>query len=177
MNVFKSLDSLFPTGKARRYGEVVGVSLRIQTVTDDLSRSANCSLWFKRKAWYVNASVNAFHMHRGLIREFMSDHACNFPKSAHRSIKRQIALCIFDAYLRNYVSGNQGSEYVINIKESSQEIVKTADAWYVLDTEKGNWLEIYDDRVTDLRTVIGRAVDNFVRYESEASRVSETQRK
>lgn len=113
MNQFKILDSLFPTVPNRSHGEVVSVSVHL-TLDADCS---NAYVSWKRKAWYVNASVNAWHLHRGLCQELNSSGI--FPVHYHRAIKRELGKVVMRSYLSSYVSSRVGSgrqyfEYRLN---------------------------------------------------------------
>lgn len=113
MNMFKSLDKLFPTGADRRFGEVVSVSIRVFLGNVDLGE-----IDMKRKAWYVNASVNAFHMHRSLVRDLVDLlHGSDLTDRQVKRAKRLASLTVADAYIRNYTSDGlfQYTAYHMNI--------------------------------------------------------------
>jgi hypothetical protein len=114
MNPFKSLDSLFPTGKNRSSGEVVGIELNIL-----LNGVLIDTLYWKRKAWYVNASVNAFHMHRGLVREFCDLRVPGLSDLHLRAVKRKVAEAIAYSYVRNHTTGAQGNIFSLYIEDDS----------------------------------------------------------
>lgn len=107
MNVFKQLDQFFPCGKDRLSGEVVSLQINLPE---------GGSIHWKRKAWYVNASVNAWHLHRGLCRDLTGSpfgRLCN--QSQLRTLKRALAYWTMFAYLKNAQTGEQYLE--INLKD------------------------------------------------------------
>lgn len=104
MNQFKILDNLFPTVPNRKCGEVVSVTVFLTLDTD----CSNAVISHKRKAWYVNASVNAWHLHRGLCQD-LNDSGV-FPAHYHRAIKRELGKVVMRSYFSNYVSSLTGSE-------------------------------------------------------------------
>lgn len=107
MNQFKSLDTLFPCGKDRLCGEVVSVSVHIS-----LSDIESFFVSWKRKAWYVNASVNAFHLHRGLCKELSNRlDGLDVPPSAQKKLKKLLAVAVDFAYRREAVGGEDGQQY------------------------------------------------------------------
>lgn len=135
MNCFKPLDLIFPCGKDRHFGEVVGVQIHFLL---DGSELANID--WERKAWYVNASVNAFHMHRGLIRDFdRLTAARQIPKRLHRPLKRLVVLAILNAYLLNYRDGAQWSCYTIDL---STDRAARPSLWWV----DANPVDVNDSR-------------------------------
>lgn len=112
MNLFKSLDTLFPCGNDRSFGEVVSCSITI-SVGGVVKDAIN----WKRKAWYVNASVNAFHLHRGLVKEFRElSKVHDIPSYTTALTKRLIALSVLNSYLSNRVEGGQYHHYAIDVK-------------------------------------------------------------
>lgn len=116
MNMFKALDSYFPVGAARLSGEVVSLSIHLRLQKgSDLDGRKNPVVSWKRKQWYVNASVNAFHMHRGLVHEAsiaMNLHGLS--QSSQRAVKRLIAVAIAISYSNNYLMGDQYYEMSID---------------------------------------------------------------
>jgi len=151
MNCFKALDSLFPTGAERLSGEVVSVQLAF-----DLTGLEPFSLDWKRKAWYVNASVNAFHMHRGLVREFLALTGHELSKVQSNAVKRQIALCVLNSYLSNFISRVQFHSYHIG---NSKLFPGSIEGWWVVDEAGLDSREIVDDSSAALSTIVGKAVD------------------
>lgn len=109
MNMFKALDSFFPCGAARLSGEVVSLSIVLKGLPVSASQwGGDSTVSWKRKAWYVNASVNAFHMHRGLVGEASKAMDLHGLSSAtQRMLKRQIAVAIAISYSANYLKGDQ----------------------------------------------------------------------
>ncbi|DAD50145.1 TPA_asm: hypothetical protein [ssRNA phage Zoerhiza.4_18] len=154
MNVFKSLDIVFPSGSARTFGEVVGVNIRVFVDNVDLGE-----IDMKRKAWYVNASVNAFHMHRSLVRDF-TDLVRGVPirQSELKRAKRLITLAVADAYLSNRKTDSQVFCYYLNIVQApGLPVVRmTRDPMHA----GWVWPEIPDFGVT-LETRIDWLVSNF----------------
>lgn len=115
MNKFSVLDRFFPCGEARLSGEVVNIELRIYRCDHDAKAypyDPIVKLNWKRKAWYVNASVNAFHMHRGLCREFSEATAYGkfdkvLPAPKHRVVTPLIAQAVLASYYANASSMKQ----------------------------------------------------------------------
>lgn len=111
MNVFKTLDSLFPTVPNRTFGEVVGITINVFVDGDHV-----VDLYEKRKAWYVNASVNAFHMHRSLVREFTETiRSSDLSSETMRRSKRFIALAVMLGYVQNFEHDTQYFTFRLNI--------------------------------------------------------------
>lgn len=109
MNRFKNLDSYFPTGKDRLFGEVVRVTIICMFHGEVVTTYS-----WKRKSAHVNASVNAFHMHRGLCHEFSSENKW-LPRGRERDIKRVFGDLVNDAYLGCHVQGVQNHDYVVDL--------------------------------------------------------------
>jgi hypothetical protein len=102
MNPFTSLDLMFPCGAERFSGEVVSLTVLFSDSVDEFS------LTWKRKAWYVNASVNAWHLYRGLISEFKSSLiGLRLSSRQQREVNRVICSLVMNAYLANNQTGNQ----------------------------------------------------------------------
>lgn len=113
-NIFKQLDTLFPCGKDRTSGEVVGVTLRVVT-----NGSLRGELFWKRKAWYVNASVNAWHLHRGLCRELNEDYSSWFAgKQQLATAKRLVALAVASSYIYNYQYDDQYFTWTLDVSQA-----------------------------------------------------------
>lgn len=117
MNQFKLLDSLFPTLPNRHSGEVVSLSVHV-TVGD---QSFGVISW-KRKAWYVNASTNAYILHRSLCKELSENmgwfktgpDAPFYPsQTLMRQAKKLLAIGVWNAYVLNHVSGDQYTEWLM----------------------------------------------------------------
>lgn len=104
-NRFNYLDFLFPCGPERDFGEVVGIS-----VVASRSFVFNTHKAFaKRKQWYRDASVNAWHLHRALCREIKSfDAYAGLPV---REVTRALGDIVDVCYLSNYVYDNQYSDW------------------------------------------------------------------
>jgi len=111
MNQFKHLDSVFPCGKDRTFGEVVNIGIHVYldgTFRGDIS--------WKRKAWYVNASVNAWHLHRGLCRELRDLVSHQVMRSALEDAKKELAYCVYASYWINSATHTQGFSYSMDIR-------------------------------------------------------------
>lgn len=111
MNQFKPLDRLFPCGKDRLSGECVSVRVIVQSLTFP---SPFYFQW-KRKAVHVNASVNAFHMHRGLCREARTALGAVLTPLQLKWLKRTMAHCVDQAYRREAESSISYSEFVADL--------------------------------------------------------------
>lgn len=109
-NVFKSLDAIFPCGKERLSGEVVGITVSFTQFGVLLGTA-----YWKRKAWYVNASVNAWHLHRGLCAEFRDDYSKFCLDGCERALKRALGRAVMYSYLINNLSHEQGFHYTIEL--------------------------------------------------------------
>lgn len=119
MNVFKSLDKIFPSGATRTSGEVVNIQIELfNSGASDGAEPFRYIEW-KRKAWYVNASVNAFHMHRALIREFVVLHGDELKATHMVRAKRLIGLAVLNAYIDNCESGRQYFSFRLNFNGDS----------------------------------------------------------
>jgi hypothetical protein len=135
MNIFKTLDAVFPVLPNRSSGEVVGVGIRVFLGNVDLGEISA-----KRKAWYVNTSVNAFHMHRQLIREFMEIiRGSDLSDKQIRRAKRLIGLAVLNAYIRNRETDVQGYEHNLHIQSPPQGSVSM---WW--EVRINQWAEIVD---------------------------------
>lgn len=111
MNQFKALDNLFPCGKDRLFGEVVSINVLVS-----LEGIEPFNLNGKRKAWYVNASVNAWHLHRHLCKELSRNlywirNGSLVSRQEVRSLKRGLSDLVRTAYFVNYSNGTQGFEF------------------------------------------------------------------
>jgi hypothetical protein len=118
MNQFKFLDSFFPVGSERKFGEVVTcqVTFFVNEYADkDPGLFAKAiktvdvgTHWWKRKAWYVNASVNAFHMHRGLCSEVKNQPwFLELSTLRQRLVKKMLAQAVVVSYMRNHAFDDQ----------------------------------------------------------------------
>lgn len=132
-NRFKTLDTIFPCGKDRVFGEVVALSLRFQNgnvwlptpwSTEYISEAENSRILdgaffdisWKRKAWYVNASTNAFHMHRGLCREFRDrSSGWHLTNRVRREVYKTVGDLVEHAYRMNNRDDTQYFEASIQI--------------------------------------------------------------
>lgn len=108
MNQFKLLDSLFPCGAERLCGEVVGITVSFTAL------NSKRVFFGKRKAWYVNASVNAFHLHRQLCKELRdSAEVLGVKQSDVRHLKQILAQITLFSYRRNAMWEEQYHEFEI----------------------------------------------------------------
>lgn len=108
-NIFKPLDQLFPCGEERRSGEVVSVQVIVT-----LNNAIKGEMQWKRKAWHVNASVNAWHLHRGLCRELREDYSQYFTDSEQvRTAKNLLAIATMFSYENNWKCGEQYHRFVL----------------------------------------------------------------
>lgn len=109
-NIFKLLDNYFPCGRENRpFGEVVSIDLHVFD-----NQMATTTAYVKRKAWYVNASVNAWHLHRALCRELKGSGM--FPAGLTRSVKDALITVVMYSYLRNYTGDRQYFEFVLHTR-------------------------------------------------------------
>lgn len=136
MNQFQHLDSIFPVGAKRLSGEVVSVSVTVQFSEEGwvygfFNRSfRDPVLSWKRKAWYVNASVNAYHLHRGLCKEFRDcpkPANMDIPERHERAVKRLLAAVTMNSYLVNYRDGGQYHSYLLTVDSS---VDRSPSAWW-----------------------------------------------
>jgi hypothetical protein len=144
MNMFKTLDAIFPTGEQRLFGEVVGVNIRVY-----LDGKLLDEIYWKRKAWYVNASVNAFHMHRGLVREFTNMNIPGLTSDDRRRAKRLVTLAVLNSYLVNDKDGTQYSKYDLCLEDArvfGERGHSAALWWYPVGP---NYNELSQREITD----------------------------
>lgn len=120
MNQFKALDSHFPCVPFRLSGEVVSVSITLTMDGWGLRGTADDTvISTKRKAWYVNASVNAFHMHRDLCREAGDLYRARGISSTNlRKVKKMIAAIVSHAYGINRFREEQYTDYHLDVCEA-----------------------------------------------------------
>jgi len=115
MNMFKELDSYFPCAPNRASGEVVSVSISTWGLSEPFANSErDAVISQKRKAWYVNASVNAFHMHRSLVKDassLMNYHGLS--STLQSRAKKLIAVAVACAYCENNVRDTQCNEFAL----------------------------------------------------------------
>lgn len=133
-NRFKYLDLSFPCGEDRKSGEVVGVEV---IVTAHGVRKG--SMFWKRKAWYVNASVNAFHMHRGLCAEFRTDYSRFCLPASERAWKRILGDIVDTCYVNNCITGEQYHTFVVETRDMIPNVVSSSiiEAIELSDGPKG----------------------------------------
>lgn len=106
MNPFKNLDLIFPVGAKRVSGEVVSVSVRVFC-----NDGRKFDITWKRKAWYVNASVNAYHLWRGLCRDF-KEGVPGLTSHEYAHIRNQLASIVLLSYLRE---SSKSYEYIMEL--------------------------------------------------------------
>lgn len=112
-NRFKSLDYLFPCGANRMAGEVVSTSISFT-----VNGAFVTSLQWKRKSVWVNASVNAFHMHRGLCREFSNENSW-VEQNRIRKLKTLIGDIVQINYLLNFLYNEQYQNCTVELSDLS----------------------------------------------------------
>jgi hypothetical protein len=150
MNVFKSLDAIFPQLPDRHFGEVVSVDIRVFVDNVDLGE-----IIMKRKAWYVNASVNAFHMHRSLVRDFTNlVRGLNLSQQQIRRAKRLISLAVLVGYLDNRENERQYHEYFLHVNTPPSGSVSL---WWNANEKSGDWREV-KDQLLSLQTQVDLSV-------------------
>lgn len=156
MNVFKSLDTIFPCGDANRpSGEVVNTDIRVSVDNVNLGE-----IYMKRKAWYVNASVNAFHMHRSLVRDYSNLVRGSYLSALQiRRSKRLICLAVLNSYLANRQTDEQVYSYHLSINPRSN--LSTNPSMYWNAGMRGQWVEIIDVPVYSLKELCDGAVEDF----------------
>ena len=106
-NRFKFLDTLFPCGDERLFGEVVGISI----VASRSFVFETHKTFAKRKQWYRNASVNAWHLHRALCRELKAFDA--YAGIPHKSLTAVVGDIVEISYLRNFIWDIQYSNWAL----------------------------------------------------------------
>ncbi len=120
MNQFSELDQFFPCLPNRKAGEVVGIDVQVYTAkgfTFSFFERHGCISW-KRKAWYVNASVNAFHLHRGLcreLRELVLYKQLDISTADMRMCTKLLAVAVRNAYLVNHFTNEQGYNFALSL--------------------------------------------------------------
>jgi hypothetical protein len=146
-NRFKTLDNYYPTLPKRRFGEVVSVSIRF--LQGEVLEQRTYLHW-KRKAWYVNASVNAFHMHRGLCREFSNENSWVSGNQLKR-IKKLIGDIVEYSYLQNVNSDTQYYCYAIELDSLdtyfSESYSSGEITMFSLDQAIFNWYQALEPSV------------------------------
>jgi len=140
MNQFKHLDKHFPTLPNRHFGEVVSVSVFIELTTGPVGlHDPGCGvISWKRKAWYVNASSNAFILHRQLCREFAEylDHRQGpsyeviVTKQQVRVAKKLLARAVWNSYVLNCTDGTQYHEWWVAIPSPNFCLSTTPSLWW-----------------------------------------------
>jgi hypothetical protein len=113
MNMFKHLDAHFPTVDSgnRIFGEVVSIEL---SVSDDIE-GVSLLIAEKRKAVYVNASVNAFHMHRSLVGQLKRS-SLFMTSEGVRAASRRIAYLVNLCYTREARNNNSVQYYSFSLR-------------------------------------------------------------
>lgn len=137
MNQFKLLDKHFPVLPNRHVGEVVSVSCIIMQ-GEAFIGNISC----KRKAWYVNASKNAFHLHRFLCKElaehrgwFDNRSLCytSYPSDkVLRQVKKLLAMSVWNSYVLNCMNDDQYTEWMIQLPDptSTSCLGTTPSLWW-----------------------------------------------
>lgn len=125
-NIFKTLDDLFPCGKERLSGEVVSISVNVL-----VNGRFKANIGWKRKQWYVNASVNAWHLHRCLLREFR-EIGLILPVAKMKKVKTFFADAVMYGYMSNCATDRQGFEFELEL--GNEDPV----AWYEERSEDGS---------------------------------------
>jgi hypothetical protein len=165
MNMFKALDSYFPVGAARLSGEVVSLSIFLKFDRFLTLGQKDTVVSWKRKQWYVNASVNAFHMHRGLVHEAsvaMNLHGLS--QSRSRQVNRLIAVAVAISYSNNYLNGDQYYEMIIdNVSDSNGPVLWLCNT-DIKDGDRG--LAITSEASRSLVTEIEELIHGFCKLEA-----------
>jgi hypothetical protein len=150
--MFKSLDTLFPVTPNRDSGEVVNVGIRVFVDNVDLGEIS-----MKRKAWYVNTSVNAFHMHRSLVRDFVDTvRGLDLSPGMMKRAKRLITLAVLHAYLVNRETDQQELDFHLNLEIPSRSL----GMWYD-DQVNHTWKQVRDVSFKSLRDLVDGSVEDF----------------
>jgi hypothetical protein len=149
MNLFAILDRLFPVLPLRLFGEVVSVSIQLGELT----------LYQKVKAGNRNTSVNAFHMHRSLVRQFKQRQADELSFADENAVKRLIVLCTLDGYLLNFKSNCQLSNYVLLHPDLQSP---RGDSWSGYRApSSGPWFKIEDVSGVSLYEIISARISDL----------------
>lgn len=147
-NQFKALDDFFPCGTARSSGEVV-------SITANMYQNSICKgrVSGKRKAWYVNASVNAFHLHRHLCAELRAlPWFSSIPQTQQRQLKKTLACLVWLSYLTNHKTDHQYFEYAVCVDEKALFVEPgrvSISCWHVTGHDKPElmWTEVILEKV------------------------------
>lgn len=134
MNQFSFIDSVYTFLNQDPHGEIVTVSVEFSEFGWNVMTPENpckvLSVWWKRKQSYVPASVNAFHMHRGLCKELReSPWFTKCTPTQQRSITKQMALCVSMAYIHNACTGSQAMRFVINAPARKKPLADVSFAY------------------------------------------------
>jgi hypothetical protein len=162
MNQFKSLDKHFPTLPNRHSGEVVSLSVyidfqpsdKLNPWSDALSsemvealrfwdQQSSGVLSWKRKAWYVNASSNAFILHRSLCRELAEflDHEQGLlvnplvSKQQVKTAKKLLARAVWNSYVLNCTYDDQYHEWLIKFPSPTDCLSTNPSLWWNSNTD------------------------------------------
>lgn len=123
MNQFKTIDNVYKKLGMDCHGEIVTVSISflecgwtVPEISTDFY-GKQLSVWWKRKQSYVPASVNAFHMHRGLCADLRAHPwFSTLSVSQQRATTKVMALCVLSAYVNNARTGSQAMSFVVNVQ-------------------------------------------------------------
>jgi hypothetical protein len=119
MSTFKQLDSLFPVGKDRKAGEVVSVTVFVRVLgANHQKMDVPIALSWKRKAWYKDASTNAFLLHRQLsrqLRECFNELKVEVDTARFRELTAILRRAVYFSYIANFVTGTQYFEYSLHV--------------------------------------------------------------
>ena len=159
-NQFKFLDRFFPCLPNRQAGEVVHVRIyfSVGNWVVGLQSPATEYIDWKRKSWYVNASTNAFIMHRALCAELRSyPWFCTLSATSRRNAKAAVALAVKLSYLNNFRSDAQYHEFHLNIgktifnERGVARVDSSCNLWWL--QEDGNTF----DKWVDVSTTVVEA--------------------
>lgn len=101
MNAFSYLDSMFSAEDDRRTGEAVSVWITLRNQQRELA----LVIGHRRNSQFANASVNAWHLHRSLCRQFKE--RCDPTRSQHRNATRSLRALVGYCYEENFRSGQR----------------------------------------------------------------------
>jgi hypothetical protein len=150
MNQFKALDQIFPCLPNRHAGEVVSVSVHLSIADMNFGVAS-----WKRKAWYVNASTNAFILHRKLCGEMTEcldrfipgPYACPQPTPQQvRKAKKLLAIAVWNSYVYNALYGDQYTEWHVVFPHPETLMSRNPSLWWNTAHADGtsvgtNWVE------------------------------------
>jgi len=144
MNQFKHLDEHFPVLPNRHSGEVVSLSVIIEIQNSDRFASPIVgTISWKRKAWYVNASTNAFILHRKLCGELTEylDHMfgpgvhARVSKQQVKAAKKLLAEAVWNSYVLNCASDLQYHTWSVVFPPLTSGLSRLPSLWWDADGE------------------------------------------